>query len=254
VSRAIEELADDLILLSAGRHDDRVDPPPQMQYGLAGAELIRLVARGQVEIRNDRFAVVDREHTGDQRLDLALGSIGSSQKVKAWITAPRSGIVDAYLEPLVGAATIREEKGRFARLIPVTRRFIEDQERAGIARARLDAVAYGSGEVTVEQAALAGLVFAAGLSKTQYPGPPGHDPRKRLKQLARSQRKSRRGATGLDQATAAAATAATQVSVEAAVSAAVNAAVYSAVEAAVSAAISAGDGASGGDGGGHHGG
>jgi hypothetical protein len=69
--------------------------------------------------------------------------------------------------------------------LPADHWIVADGER--LAKARLDAIAYGSGAVTAEQAALGGLASAIGLPRLQYPGSADRAAVKRLRTARREQ-------------------------------------------------------------------
>ena len=134
---------------------------------------------------------------------------------------------------------IRAEQQTRLGFIRVIRWQITDTARVADARARLDAIAQGTGPVDLALAAFGGLAHAIGLSGSLYPGKDGRAARKRLEVVAEGD------------VTAAPAGHAAHHAVHAASHAAVSAAVHSATHAAAAAAHSAGGG-HGGGGGGHH--
>jgi hypothetical protein len=127
----------------------------------------------------------------------------------------------------------------------VTRWQVTDPARAADARARLDAIAQGTGQVDLGQAAFGGLAHAIGLAGRLYPGRDGRDRRERLELVADG---------GLTAGPDAPAQPAHHAVSHAASHAAVSAAVHSATHAAVSVAHSAhaAHSAGGGHGGGGH--
>ena len=138
----------------------------------------------------------------------------------------------------------RQDQTRLG-FIRVTRWQVTDTARVTDARARLDAIAQGTGQVDLGQAAFGGLAHAVGLAGPLYPGRDGRDRRKRLELVADG------GLTAGPDGPAQHAQHAVSHSVHAASHAAVSAAVHSATHAAVSAAHSAHSAAS--SGGGHAG-
>ena len=153
---------------------------------------------------------------------------------------------DAYLAELAAAGTIRRQEQTRLGFIRVRRWEITDPARVQDARARLDAIAAGTGKVDLAQAAFGGLAHAIGVPGRLYPGRDGRDRRKRLELVADGQLTDSVSEPGGHHAVA--------HSVHAASHAAVSAAVHSATHAAVSAAHSAHSASSGhgGGGGGHH--
>jgi hypothetical protein len=72
--RVIDELSDDLLLLTATREGE-LAIPAKMRFGLAGAEVVRFAAAGRVGIAGGRIVVRDAAPTGDSLLDAALASM-----------------------------------------------------------------------------------------------------------------------------------------------------------------------------------
>jgi hypothetical protein len=272
----METLGEDLALLSVGAKG-RIQQGQRLAIALTGSELVRLAARGKVEIADGRIVVRDAAPSGCAELDLALESLVQARrppKAKAWVGRPRRGIIEAYLGKLAQDGALHGERAFLGVRWQVT-----DPGRAAAAAARLDAIARSSGPVDTAGAALGGLAHAAGLGATLYRGPANREPRARLKRIAEGKvagagpapaaTAGTVGDTGLAadaasraaaQATAAAANAAaraaadaaTQAAVDAATQAAVHAATHAAVHAAVHAASQAADaGGHGGAAGGH---
>jgi hypothetical protein len=239
-------LGEDLVLLAISPRSGRLASADRLRFGLMGAELVRLAADRRVDITGDRIVVLDAAPTGDPELDAALSSLvqaGRPPRPRKWVGAPRRHICDSYLARLANAGAIQADRGG---LLPVTRWRITDEARAAAVRARLDAIAGGSGPVDTEQAALAGLASASGLGSNLYPGWGNRGLRKRLDQVAKGQvpklpatgaAAEAAGAAGLSaDAGAAAAHAAAQAAADAAMQAATQAATDAAVAAAVHAA------------------
>ena len=265
----MDELCDDLLLLAV-RPDGTLALPAHLRFGISGAELVRLAAARRVDIERGRIVVLDTTPTGDGLLDAALASMAGGRRgpsAKAWVARHRPGLVHFYLGRAEAAGIVRAERGTRLGFIPVTRWLVTDTARAAAARARLAAVATGTGPVSQEQAALAGLASAAGVALVAFPGRAGGAARKRLREAGkRDPGVSAAINAAADNATAAAAdatvrsatAAATQAAMDAAVRAATDAAVNAAVNAATDAAISAATDAAhsaaahGGAAGGHH--
>jgi hypothetical protein len=231
----VDNLGDDLVLLSLNPGTGRVRTSQKIAYGLMGSELVRLVAANRIGIAGGRLVVHSSEPTGDAELDAALASISQASRpprAQRWVGHPRRGIASAYLDRLTAAGVIRKERAL------TTRWRIADAARVAEAQARVDAIARSDGPVDLTQAALGGLAHAIGLDAALYPGWGNRGLRRRFKDIADG------GGTASDpamqQAAVAAATAATQAAVQAATEAAVHAAVQAAVDASVSAAHSAG--------------
>ena len=241
-------LGDDLVLLSVSQGGGRVSAPNVTGVGLMGAELVRLAASGRIDITAGRITVLDPAPTGDAEADAALASLAAQRRpprASAWCSRPRRGICDAYLARLAAAGVIRAEQQTRLGFIRVIRWQITDTARVADARARLDAIAQGTGPVDLGQAAFGGLAHAIGLAGRLYPGRDGRGRRKRLELVADG------GLTAGPDGPAQHAQHAVSHSVHAASHAAVSAAVHSATHAAVSAAHSAHSAAS--SGGGHAG-
>jgi len=208
--------------------------------------------------------------TGDPRLDAALASLtgsGRPPKAERWVSRPRRGILDSYLERLVAAGCLRREG------TVLTRWRIVDAGRVADARARLDAIAMSAGQIDLTQTALGGLAYAIGLLNVLYSGWGNRAVRRRFREIAdgRWTEPPSLGTDGPDapdaggaashhaaahaagQAAAHAAThAAAQAATHAATHAAVHAAAHAAVHAAVHASVDAGhSAAAGGAHGGH---
>lgn len=262
----MDALGDDLILLSI-RSDGVIGTAAKLRFGLSGAELVRLAALRRVDIERGRIIVLDHRPTGDVLLDQALTSMADGRrapKAKTWVAHQRGDLPRRYLERLAYAGTVRAEQRNALGFIPKTRWIILNAGRLALARARLDAIAYGSGGIGSEQTALAGLASAIGLPSLIYPGFAGRAARKRVEAAGRSggtaahATKAAADAAGIsatnDVAMHAALAAATDAATRAATAAAVQASIDAATQAAVSAAIDAGHAASHGGtaAGGHH--
>jgi hypothetical protein len=237
----IATLGEDLVLLTLQQGGGRLAAQHITGIGLMGAELVRLAASGRVDIESARIQVLDPAPTGDAEADAALASLAAQKRpprAKAWCSRPRRGICDAYLARLVAAGVITAHEHTRLGFIRMRRWQVTDLARAQAARARLDAIARGTGEVDLAQAAFGGLAHAIGLAGGLYPGKDGRAARKRLEVVAEGD------------LTAAPAGHAAHHAVHAASHAAVSAAVHSATHAAAAAAHSAGGGHGGG--GGHH--
>jgi hypothetical protein len=261
----MDELCDDLLLLAV-RPDGTLALPAHLRFGMSGAELVRLAAARRVDIERGRIVVLDTTPTGDELLDAALGSMAGGRRgpsAKAWVARHRPGLVHLYLARAAAAGTIREERGTRLGFIPVTRWLVTDAARAAAARARLEAVAAGTGPVGQEQAALAGLAAASGVALVAFPGRAGSAARKRLREAGKRDPASAAAISAAadnaaDAATRSATDAATRAAMDAAVRAATDAAVNAAVSAATDAAVSAATDAAahaahgGGAAGGHH--
>jgi hypothetical protein len=235
----MDTLSDDLLLLAIDPNRGRVRAVHLVRYGLIGAELIRLVASELVLIKDGRLVVAESASaTGDLQLDTALASIAGASKPpkpKSWASKPRRGIVTGYLTKLANAGKIQRSAGARARWQ------VADTDGLATARARLDAIAGGTGQVDLEQAAYGGLVHAVQLDRLLYRGWDNRAVRKRLKEIAQG----KWTAPATEPAPADAADAAGQAE-QAAISAATQAAIAVAIDAAVHAATAAAAAASSG--------
>jgi hypothetical protein len=100
------------------------------------------------------------------------------------VQPPRTGIYNAYLAQLAAAGAIRLERRKLLGLIPVTEWQVSDTAREAQVRARLDAVAGGTGRVDLADAAFGGLAHAMGLPDRLYPGISRWHLRSRLGEIA----------------------------------------------------------------------
>lgn len=245
----MESLGEDILLLAI-KPDGRLGTTT-LRYALAGSELVRLAARRRVDVVKDRIIVLDPRPTGDPELDLALGGIVAKSRpprAKAWVQAPRRGIVEAYQGRLQAWGIIRADRRRGPLgLGTVTRWSVLDTSRLADVRYRLDTIAYSAGPVDSAQAALGGLAYAAGLHKVLYPGRDGKAAQERLKAVAKRKdttapvRSAVDGAirASTDSAVFAAGNAAIDASTDAAIQASTNAAINAATDAAIAASIDA---------------
>ena len=261
----METVGDDLVLLGI-RANGKIGVAAKLRFGLSGAELIRLAAMRRIDIERGKIVVLDPAPTGDALLDAALASMQDHRRpptAKNWVARNRVGLTRRYLDRLVEAGTIRLERRKVLGLLPADHWIVADGERLAQAKARLDAIAYGSGEVTAEQAALAGLASAIGLPRLLYPGSADRAAVKRLRTARREQSAEVVDATGAavraatgtttQAATDAAVNAATDAATRAAIQAAIDASINASIDAATTAATEAAHhAASGGHSGGHH--
>jgi hypothetical protein len=252
----MSRLGDDLVLLSVWQGGGKLPAPNVTGVALMGAELVQLAAAGRIDIVSGRVGVLDPTPTGDAEADAALASLAAQPrppKATAWCSRPRRGICEAYLARLAAAGALGEQEQTRLGFIRVRRWQVTDPARAQDARARLDAIAQGTGEVDLAQAAFGGLARASGLAGRLYPGRDGRAARRRLELIADGQFTA--DPPGPADAPGAGAHHAAHHAVHAASHAAVSAAVHSATHAAVSAAHSAHSASAaghGGAGGGHH--
>jgi hypothetical protein len=110
---------------------------------LAGAALMELALRNKVDTDVNRFFVVDREPTGDDILDDALGALtaaGSEATTSAAIeriALNARRYRDLALKRLVEKGVLREEEGRFLWVFHTRRYPVIDETEQREVRARL---------------------------------------------------------------------------------------------------------------------
>jgi Golgi phosphoprotein 3 (GPP34) len=241
----LDELGEGLLLLAV-RGNGMLAVRDKLRFGMAGSELIRLAAARRVDIVNRRIVVLDASPTGDALLDQALASMTGGRlkpTAKSWVARQRKGLVEGYLDKLEAAGAVRAERRKALGFVPVTRWTVTDTARLAAARTSLDIIASGTGSIGVEQAALAGLADAIGLTGLIYPGFAGASARRQVRNAARRDRSADAVASavrdaGTDSADAAI-RAATNAAADAAIRAATDAAVAASIDAATQAAISA---------------
>jgi|HubBroStandDraft_1064217.scaffolds.fasta_scaffold26957_3 hypothetical protein len=179
-------LGEDLLLLAIDPGNGVLRCRGHIPHGLMGAELVALAEGGWIEVADGRLTVIQAAGltTGDQDLDVALGGIAAArrqQRVRVWVSRPRRNITNSYLARLSADGSIQRKGSALRRRWPVI-----DGSRAAAVRARLDAVALGSGQADTDQAALPGLAEAIGLGRGLYPGSDNRQVRKRLREIAKT--------------------------------------------------------------------
>ncbi|HET7014653.1 MAG TPA: GPP34 family phosphoprotein [Streptosporangiaceae bacterium] len=220
----MDTLGDDLVMLAIGTDGGRVRQADMLKYGVAGSELVRLIANGLVTIEGGRLIAAEPapagSSTGDLELDTALASIAGRRRPptpKSWVARPRRGLVNSYLTKLATAGKIQRSPAGRARWQ------ITDQDALASARARLDAIATSTGPVDLMAAAYGGLAHAANVDRLTYRGWGNRGLRKRMQQVAKG-KWTAPATRDADQESHQAISAATQAAVAAAVEAAVHAA------------------------------
>jgi len=136
----MESLGEDLLLLSIRPDRGRIGNTDKIDFGLMGAELVRLAVLGRAEVAGERIAVVDAAPTGDAELDAALKSLaeaGRPPKATAWVGKPRRGIRGAYLARLAQAGVIQIEPTRFLGMPTGSRLHLIDGARVDAAESSL---------------------------------------------------------------------------------------------------------------------
>jgi hypothetical protein len=89
-----------------------------------GSELVRLAAAGKITIAADHVDVTDQSPGLDPFPDTALASLGGSRRgfrAKSWVSHPRRGITEAYLERLAVAGVLQAERSTRLGIFSVTR-------------------------------------------------------------------------------------------------------------------------------------
>ena len=243
----VDWLSEDLLLLALDVGRGRLGRAYAISYGLMGADLVRLAARGRIDIVDDQIVVRSLAPTDDAELDAALARIGEPDtppQSGEWVERPRPRICGKYLERLTATGVICEHT-RFR----TTRWHITQTGRLAEARQRLDLIAGSTGPVDLSQAAYAGLACATGLDRLLYPGRLRRAERDRLREIAAG-RWTTTPSLASDSADAAAASPdatseAGRAAIDAATLAAIRAATCAVARAAAAATTIAGAGASG---------
>src|SRR6185437_2053696 len=226
----MDTLGDDLVMLAIDTDGGRVRQADMLKYGVAGSELVRLVAKGLVTIKGGRLIAAGPgsglrsrsgsgassagSATGDLELDMALASIAGRRRPptpRSWVARPRRGLVNSYLTKLATAGKILRTPGRRARWQ------IADQNALASARARLDAIATSTGPVDLMAAAFGGLAHAANVDRVIYRGWDNRGLRKRMQQVAKGKWTAPPSDSGADADAHMAISAATQEAIAAAV-------------------------------------
>jgi len=178
----VDWLSEDLLLLALDAGRGGLGRTFLISYGLMGADLVRLAARGRIDIVDDQIVVRNPAPTGDAELDAALARIGepaSPPRPGDWVQRPHPRICGWYLERLRATGVICAQT-RFW----ITRWRITQTGRLAEAHQRLDLIACSVGPVDLSQAAYAGLACAIGLDQLLYPGRRRRAERDRLRDIA----------------------------------------------------------------------
>jgi hypothetical protein len=224
-------LAADLLLLAIDPRRLVVRASDKIDYALRGAELVDLVIAERVTVADGRIRLVDPSPTGDEGLDAALESIRSARRpkrAKAWVQARRRGLRRDYVAALQSQHAVKVERRPFLRFFRTVRYPVLDAARKAQITGRVTAIAAGAAPQSARERALCGLTHACGLSRYLLPGGANRAARKRLEQVARTNRIS----ADVLRATRSAAEAATSAAIETAVAAATAAAMDAAHRAA----------------------
>jgi Golgi phosphoprotein 3 (GPP34) len=187
---AMTTLTEDLSILAVGLKP-KAGPntgvlPLQFRFGLRGAELVTLTMAGRVAVRNGRIEVRDPAPLADPALNHALSQLVASggAELRPWMTDLPPMYVTYHFERLRAAGAISPVQVRLLLIAKRTGYLVVDQAYFHDVRTRLHTAVTSPGPVDAAQAALAGLVYAAGLASLAYPGGEGAAARNRLEQLA----------------------------------------------------------------------
>jgi hypothetical protein len=183
-------LMEDLIVLAVGLKP-KAGPntgvlPLQFQYGVRGAELVTLTMAGRVTVGNGRIEVRDATPLPDPLPNLALSQLVASRgaELGSWMTNTPPLHLTHYFERLRLAGALSDVQVWLLYIARRTGYLVVDQNYFRDVCLRLHAAVMNPGPIDAAQAALAGLVHAAGLAKWAYPGAAHAPVRDRLKQLA----------------------------------------------------------------------
>ena len=141
-------LCEDLLLLALDAGQGRLGRTYAISYGLMGAELVRLAARGRIDVVDDQVVVRNPAPTGDLELDAALARMCESASPLPpgeWVQRPRPRICGRYLERLTATGVICEQTRFGTSWFRTTRWRITQTGRLAEARQRLDLTACSAG-------------------------------------------------------------------------------------------------------------
>jgi hypothetical protein len=183
-------LTEDLVILAVGLKP-KAGPntgvlPLKFQFGLRGAELVSLTMAGRVAVSNGRIEVRDPTPLADPALNSALSQLVASggAELRRWMVDTPPMHVTYYFERLRAAGALSPVQVWLLLIAKRTGYLVVDQAYFRDVRTRLHAAVTSPGPIDPAQAALAGLVYAAGLAPLAYPGAENAVLRDRLKQLA----------------------------------------------------------------------
>ena len=168
----MQALGEDIVLLAITRNG-KIAGYEKLRFALAGSQLVRLAAAGRIQIDRDGYvSVLGASPTGDATTDLALSALEDvvgSPRARQWVARQPATLVTKFLNSLAEAGVIQAEDRRVLLLFRTHRWVVLDKARRDDAKKRLDAIAGSRRSITAEEAAFAGLVYAAGLGSSLYP-------------------------------------------------------------------------------------
>ena len=183
-------LMEDLIVLAVGLKP-KAGPntgvlPLQFQYGVRGAELVTLTMAGRVAVGNGRIEIRDATPLADPGPNFALSQLVASggAELRSWMTNLPPLYLTNYFERLHLAGALSDVQVWLLYVARRTGYLVADQDYFRDVCMRLHAAVMSPGPIDAAQAALAGLVHAAGLATWAYPGAANAPVRDRLKRLA----------------------------------------------------------------------
>lgn len=195
-------LMEDLIVLAVGLKP-KAGPntgvlPLQFRYGVRGAELVTLTMAGRVAVGNGRIEIRDPTPLPDPGPNFALSQLVASggAELGSWMTNLPPLYLTNYFERLRIAGALSDVQVWLLYIARRTGYLVVDQNYFRDVCLRLHTAVMSPGPIDAAQAALAGLVHAAGLATWAYPGAANAAVRDRLKQLAEGSPASAASASG----------------------------------------------------------
>jgi Golgi phosphoprotein 3 (GPP34) len=156
------------------------------RYGVRGAELVTLTMAGRVAVGTGRIEIRDATPLPDPAPNLALSQLVASGggELRSWMTNLPPLYLTDYFERLRLAGALSDVQVWLLYIARRTGYLVVDQNYFRDVCLRLHAAVMSPGPIDAAQAALAGLVQAAGLATWAYPGAEDAAVRDRLKRLA----------------------------------------------------------------------
>jgi hypothetical protein len=165
-------------------------------YGVAGAALAELAARGRVAEQGKYISVISQQPTGDPLFDETLVLLpppGGKAKSKSWLKSSAKAVTASCAKQLEGRGAIRVERHRTLGLVPSNRYHPAgaDWFTPAVRQFQVSvkaAKAAKAGLTDPQDRLLAGFVSACGLARPLFPGlGEGRKIRKVLRTFAREQ-------------------------------------------------------------------